>query len=125
METFILYFLFSVFRQFKSYYVVWKLVYVIPSFMFPSSLNRTMQYGNAYFVSVKVPKTTSLNRTMQYGNFGIVDPPDVEKKGLNRTMQYGNLRHAHTLLQRRPGLNRTMQYGNLDRYKGEAMADAV
>ena len=22
-------------------------------------------------------------------------------------------------------LNRTMQYGNLDRYKGEAMADAV
>ena len=23
------------------------------------------------------------------------------------------------------GLNRTMQYGNLDRYKGEAMADAV
>ena len=43
-------------------------------------LNRTMQYGNAYFLLEKNKEKKCLNRTMQYGNFGIVDPPGEEKK---------------------------------------------
>ena len=119
---------------FKSYYVVWKPVWLEKHTVRKQCLNRTMQYGNAplrhpmylttwgfksYYVVWKlanlgriIPIFSSLNRTMQYGNDIF---PGQEAEGgscLNRTMQYGNglelyLKHIIFL-----SLNRTMQYGN-------------
>ena len=78
-------------KQFKSYYVVWKLSKPKPTkikgFVFKSyyvvwkhnvkastvnklrRLNRTMQYGNYLKRILKTAGTQSLNRTMQYGNY--------------------------------------------------------
>ena len=55
-------------REFKSYYVVWKLVGKTygPQTIF--GLNRTMQYGNRKNTVDEKEIIESLNRTMQYGN---------------------------------------------------------
>ena len=55
-------------KEFKSYYVVWKLG------TFPA----------------QQATHDSLNRTMQYGNEVQKKYPDIVEPGLNRTMQYGN-----------------------------------
>ena len=102
-----------------------------------TSLNRTMQYGNAggsfgmplqmtfksYYVVWKLfcyvykyILFLRLNRTMQYGNSPV---PPLDGKvyvGLNRTMQYGNPFPLVGHLCEFQSLNRTMQYGNNVRY---------
>ena len=55
-------------RQFKSYYVVWKLFYYPMNDEGEKCLNRTMQYGNQTAAQKALQNSQSLNRTMQYGN---------------------------------------------------------
>ena len=54
------------------------------------SLNRTMQYGNAFEREKKKEFQTRLNRTMQYGNQRCDIYCFYDLNRLNRTMQYGN-----------------------------------
>ena len=97
---------------FKSYYVVWKRAFLTAPAAIPTSLNRTMQYGNrsvyppesfqptpfkSYYVVWKLRRyatggshAESLNRTMQYGNACMEMVPPTILGCLNRTMQYGN-----------------------------------
>ena len=75
---------------FKSYYVVWKLLKPWKNHAATESLNRTMQYGNEEYPEYRISAVGSLNRTMQYGNKNgspFIRKPEVR---LNRTMQYGN-----------------------------------
>ena len=98
--------------MFKSYYVVWKLKKVVyPTFPVPG-LNRTMQYGNANSVWRDFFCASGLNRTMQYGNGVGLAMRNPIITGLNRTMQYGNQNSQIEKAFEIAGLNRTMQYGN-------------
>ena len=54
--------------KFKSYYVVWKLMWELLSIMDNVCLNRTMQYGNEVEEDKRIMEIMCLNRTMQYGN---------------------------------------------------------
>ena len=82
-------------QLFKSYYVVWKLIKRVIAKKKAICLNRTMQYGNFYFLENLIEemfvfksyyvvwkllsevKTACdelcLNRTMQYGNVGVAE----------------------------------------------------
>ena len=105
---------------FKSYYVVWKhLANSRKPEAKPSSLNRTMQYGNIPAGIYILGGIRSLNRTMQYGNpvkqlrtmiaqavfksyyvvWKLIDMSYLHKSivGLNRTMQYGNIQIQHSI----------------------------
>ena len=55
-------------EEFKSYYVVWKPICENFLLTSPLCLNRTMQYGNFYFLENLIEEMFGLNRTMQYGN---------------------------------------------------------
>ena len=76
-------------KEFKSYYVVWKLFWTL-EYIARQRLNRTMQYGNSVEREEDERKKKSLNRTMQYGNQKKSGRPYRFVSGLNRTMQYGN-----------------------------------
>ena len=119
---------------FKSYYVVWKLIFLRMTQRLSRCLNRTMQYGNIKKRSKSLFFQKSLNRTMQYGNIAsygthllrfisfksyyVVWKPQKAlqnsqiDKGLNRTMQYGNGYDISAYDPASLSLNRTMQYGN-------------
>ena len=77
-------------HSFKSYYVVWKLLYVSTNIGPGHCLNRTMQYGNRYDENMYLRPLPRLNRTMQYGNPLREKRRTAVRLSLNRTMQYGN-----------------------------------
>ena len=56
------------FSMFKSYYVVWKQIWLNDKDSSDVGLNRTMQYGNPERMEIWGVLRGSLNRTMQYGN---------------------------------------------------------
>ena len=120
-------------RQFKSYYVVWKLEMAFFLFASISRLNRTMQYGNSFRFLHIFRSPLRLNRTMQYGNQYHHWRVNLFWNSLNRTMQYGNVSlpvfsawlppfKSYYVVWKlfcgggipsvKAGLNRTMQYGN-------------
>ena len=78
--------------SFKSYYVVWKPFPVLmETFLCVKSLNRTMQYGNSLF------HCSSFSESFKFKSYYVVwkpftrEAPTCADTGLNRTMQYGNL----------------------------------
>ena len=98
---------------FKSYYVVWKQELFEINRGSLTSLNRTMQYGNAK------PKPKKIRGFVPFKSYYVVWKPlqsrrytNLRKSGLNRTMQYGNTEVKTACDELLTGLNRTMQYGN-------------
>ena len=103
----------DVIDEFKSYYVVWKLIsgwfatiscnefksyYVVWKLFLRGNCTHACVWFKSYYVVWKlkfnpIPFTDerSLNRTMQYGNFSFLAKANITLPGLNRTMQYGNL----------------------------------
>ena len=79
----------SAVARFKSYYVVWKLFFVLIDERGERSLNRTMQYGNTFI-------TKNVECSWWFKSYYVV------WKRLYNLIAFGNLRC----------LNRTMQYGN-------------
>ena len=76
------------------------------------SLNRTMQYGNAYFL-LKENKEKKFKSYYVVWKLFFIKHFVNKNKCLNRTMQYGNLFLPLSILPLLFSLNRTMQYGNL------------
>ena len=77
--------------MFKSYYVVWKRVYIFFDFHPRPRLNRTMQYGNCHIMTGE--RCESAWFKSYYVVWKLVRN-EVRNEGicerLNRTMQYGN-----------------------------------
>ena len=100
--------------RFKSYYVVWKLVFnMVCGADERGSLNRTMQYGNPSGKVRKLLGQASLNRTMQYGNGCMVQ--QLLKELMTFKSYYVVWKHVYfsaSSQKNRQSLNRTMQYGN-------------
>ena len=77
-------------KQFKSYYVVWKLLSTCVDSVSILGLNRTMQYGNGY------DENMCLCPQLLFKSYYVVWKPRFVAKNpkiigcLNRTMQYGN-----------------------------------
>ena len=94
METSINRFRYIRIRGFKSYYVVWKLKYIITDKEKKKSLNRTMQYGNE-------KRLGEILKEREFKSYYVVwkpiipSPSKIKGFGLNRTMQYGNELVSH------------------------------
>ena len=113
METVLPPLLYQNIKQFKSYYVVWKLRKNALSSHRHLRLNRTMQYGNFSPPSGVFAQHIGLNRTMQYGNFGnfevlFVLPTEFKSYYVVWKLLFFNTRFKKHI----KCLNRTMQYGN-------------
>ena len=111
-KLFFMLFYFIFFCLFKSYYVVWKpcvgttptLAFVFKSYYVVWKLYRIFIYSFS---------PCGLNRTMQYGNlFFQLSTLKCAATCLNRTMQYGNCPMRCVPIYPLESLNRTMQYGN-------------
>ena len=76
-------------KKFKSYYVVWKQPTQQSFILCFQCLNRTMQYGNVFFIIISW-------RAIQFKSYYVVWKLFCKSTlssfffGLNRTMQYGN-----------------------------------
>ena len=99
---------------FKSYYVVWKPLFLGNMRKFRLEFKSYYVVWKLFHRSKKPSNATCLNRTMQYGNFSIFLFDFFVYFGLNRTMQYGNCPRSHFLPFSLDSLNRTMQYGNIE-----------
>ena len=120
--------------RFKSYYVVWKLVFLHTREFSCSQFKSYYVVWKPFFFKKKDNQKKGLNRTMQYGNSlqrqGQAQHSHAFKSyyvvwkllcghilgfrhsGLNRTMQYGNYVTTEKEKIDVVSLNRTMQYGN-------------
>ena len=78
------------FAEFKSYYVVWKLFYILLIFFKYSLFKSYYVVWKPQIRHTDNNKMYGLNRTMQYGNFIFIKYIITDKESLNRTMQYGN-----------------------------------
>ena len=118
-------FLSTVFRlelSFKSYYVVWKPFTgkdVPPS---QARLNRTMQYGNCFPSCLFYFYYICLNRTMQYGNFHSKQSAEGREAAFKSYYVVWKLHLMYDLVLQEESLNRTMQYGNLFRRRNYTYA---
>ena len=78
--------------EFKSYYVVWKLFFILFLFIFLALFKSYYVVWKLILFFLFISISLCLNRTMQYGNYSEVLWSYSIRVGLNRTMQYGNLR---------------------------------
>ena len=105
---------FPIFLPFKSYYVVWKRTSEKMKKVQDICLNRTMQYGNPRWV-------VGAERRSGFKSYYVVWKPFrlsslfAPRNCLNRTMQYGNPQDFSQQIAQVLCLNRTMQYGNSNR----------